>query len=338
MTEKDRVLIGRAAELLRPLLRQARTAVLCTHVGPDGDGVGAEICLHQYLRMLGVDARILNADPLPERYRFLDPDGEVAIFSEEEHGALVRNADLIFVLDNSAVDRLGPLEKAVRASRATTICIDHHNVVDPFWKVNIVDQEACATGELVFQIVKALGGRLNLPAAQAAYVSMVTDTGNFRFSKTSARCHEAAAELLGVGVSPQQVYEEVFERNSPELIRLGGVALAGLRIGSGGRLAWITLSRDQILACGADSEDTSDVVNWLLAIDGVRVAVLFKELENGRVKVSLRSKGALDVNRLAAGFGGGGHSNASGTVIEATLQGAIDTILTACRELIERSP
>jgi phosphoesterase RecJ-like protein len=335
MTEKDHALITEAANRLKPLLESARTAALCTHVTPDGDGIGAEICLHRHLKDLGIEARILNTEPLPDRFRFLDNGSDVEVFDETEHGAFVRNADLIFMLDNSAVTRLGPLEASIRGSRATTICIDHHNVLEPFWKINIVDEEACATGELVFQIIKALGGRPDLRAAQAAYVSMVTDTGYFRYSKTSPRCHEAAAEMLAAGVSPQRVYEEVFERSTEALIRLSGVALADLRLESDGKLAWITLTLDQVRACRAELEDTSDVVNHLLAIDGVRIAVLFKEQERGRVKLSFRSKADLDVNRLAASFGGGGHTNASGVVIEATLQEAIDRILPTCRGLLQ---
>lgn len=336
MREQDLRLISEAARTLRPLLKTARTAALCTHIDPDGDGIGAEICLLGYLRELGIEARVINTEPLPARYRFLDPGGAVEVYDAARHDAFMRGADLLFMLDNSAVTRLGPLEPEVRASRATTICIDHHDVLEPFWKINIIDRQACATGELVFQIIKALGGRLDRLSAQAAYVSMVTDTGYFRFSKTSPRCHEAAAEMLAAGVEPPLVYQEVFERNSPALVRLGGTALAGLRVEEGGRLAWISLTRDQIGACEAESEDTSDIINELLTIDGVRLAVLFKELSGDRTKLSFRSKGDLDVNRLAARFGGGGHTNAAGAVVKGALDGTIDRILAPCRELLKR--
>ena len=266
MIEKDREMISDAAQRLKPLLDGARTAGLTTHVTPDGDGIGAELCLLGHLRMLGIDARVINTEPLPAKYRFLDPGRAVEVFDAAKHDAFLRGADLIFMLDNSATTRMGPLEPAIRASRAVTVCIDHHNVVEPFWKVNIIDPEACATGELVFQIIKAMGGRVDRNAAQAAYVSLVTDTGYFRFSKTSPRCHEAAAEMLATGVRPPQVYEEVFERNSAALLRLGGVAMADLRQEEGGRLAWISLAREQVVRCQAETEDTSEIVNDLLEI------------------------------------------------------------------------
>ncbi len=336
MTQRDREFIEGAARTLGPLLSSARTAALCTHVNPDGDGIGSEICLYHHLKALGIEARIVNTEGLPPRYRFLDPGGAVEVFDASRHEVFLRGADLLFMLDNSALTRLGPLEPAIRASRATTVCIDHHNVLEPFWKINIVDEEACATGELVFQILKALGGRVGLPAAQAAYVSLVTDTGYFRFSKTSPRCHQAAAEMLALGVDPPRVYQEVFERNSAALVRLGGAALSGLRLLEGGRLALITLTRQQVLDCDAEAEDTSEVVNGLLAIDGVRVAVMFKELEGGRVKLSFRSKGGLDVNGLAARFGGGGHRNAAGAVLEGTLESAMARVLDSCRDLLRQ--
>ncbi len=336
MTEKDRAMIADAARRLKPLVDSARAAALITHVTPDGDGIGAEICLFGHLEARGIDARIINTEPLAARYRFLDPGGAVEVFDAATHEAFLRGADLIIMLDNSATSRMGPLEPAVRASRATTVCIDHHNVIEPFWKVNIVDSDSCATGELVFQIIKAMGGQVDRNAAQAAYVSLVTDTGYFRFSKTSPRCHEAAAEMLAAGVNPPLVYEEVFERNSAALLRLGGVAMADLRQEEEGRLAWVSLTREQVLRCGAEMEDTSDIVSDLLSIDGVRLAVLFKEMDGDRTKLSFRSKGRLDVNRLACQFGGGGHTNAAGAVVPGGVEETIRGVLPWCRELLKR--
>ena len=327
----------KAATTLRPLLDRAKTAVLATHVTPDGDGIGAEICWHSYLRSRGIEARIFNTETTPLRYRFLDEAGAVEVYDETKHGDFLRSADLLFMLDNSAPSRFGPLEAAARASRAVTVCIDHHNLVDPFWKVNLIDSSSAATGEMVYRIIEALGGDPDFTAAQAAYVSLVTDTGSFRFGKTSPASHQLAARLLAKGVRPPRVHEEVYERTSASLVRLAGMALAGLRLEEEGRLAWIAMTLAQVRESGAEHEDTSDVVNELLTIDGVRVAVLLKELAGGRLKLSFRSKGTLDVNRVAQSFGGGGHTNASGAVIP----GAIDTkgeeILRSCRELLNRT-
>jgi len=336
VTPRDRALIEEAARRLRPLLKGAKRIALCTHINPDGDGIGSEICLLHHLVSLGIETRIINTEALPLRYRFLDPEGAAEVFDAKRHEPFLKTADLVFMLDNSSPARLGPLEAAVRGSSATTVCIDHHNLIDPFWKVNIIDEEACATGELVFQIVKALGGAVNRLAAQAAYVSLVTDTGYFRFSKTSPRCHEAAAEMLALGVEPPRVYQEVYERNSPALVRLGGVAMAGLELLEEGRLGCITLTRAQLAACRGEQEDTSEIINELLSIDGVRAAVLFKELDGNRVKLSFRSKGSIDVNHLASRFGGGGHKNAAGAVIEGSLEEVTRRVLGPFREIVRR--
>lgn len=326
----------KAAARLRPLLETARTAALATHITPDGDGIGAEICLHSYLTARGIEARILNTEATPLKYRFLDEKNAVEVFDAKRHDAFLRQADLFFMLDNSAPSRLGPLEEATRASRATTVCIDHHNLVDPFWKVNLVDSQASATGEMVYRIVEALGGKPDFTASQAAYVSLVTDTGYFRFGKTAPRSHRLAADLLAAGVSPPRVYEEVYERGSAALVRLGGLALAGLTLEEDGRLAWIRMTHEDVTRCGAEGEDTSDIVNELLTIDRVRLAVLFKELEGQRVKLSFRSKGSLDVNRVAQSFGGGGHTNASGAVVAGRLEELVPRVLEPCRALLRR--
>lgn len=331
----DEFSTSKAAERLEPLLAAAKTAVLATHVSPDGDGIGAEICLHSYLLSRGIEARIFNTEATPLRYRFLDERGAIEVYDEARHGGFLRAADLLFMLDNSAPARFGPLEASARASRATTVCIDHHNLIDPFWKVNLIDPSAAATGEMVYRIVEALGGRPDFTAAQAAYVSLVTDTGSFRFGKTAPRSHRLAADLLEQGVSPPRVHEEVYERGSAALVRLAGTALAGLQVGEQGRLAWITLTLRQVKDCDAVSEDTSDVVNELLTIDGVRLAVLLKELDGGRVKLSFRSKGSLDVNRIAQSFGGGGHTNASGAVVPGTIAQRLEEILKPCRALLQ---
>ena len=324
-----------AAERLEPLIAGAKTAVLATHVSPDGDGIGAEICLHGYLASRGIETRIFNTEATPMRYQFLDERGAIEVYDEAEHGGFLRAADLLFMLDNSAPARFGPLEAAARASRATTVCIDHHNLIDPFWKVNLIDPSAAATGEMVYRIVEALGGRPDFTAAQAAYVSLLTDTGSFRFGKTAPRSHLLAADLLAAGVSPPIVHEQVYERSSAALVRLAGTALAGLQLGENGRLGWITLTLQQVRDCGAVNEDTSDVINELLTIDGVRLAVLVKELEGGRVKLSFRSKGTLDVNKVAQSFGGGGHTNASGAVIPGTIADRLEEILKPCRALLQ---
>ena len=276
----------------------------------------------------------MNPDGTPERYHFLDPGQDIRVFDDKTGPALIRDADLLFMLDNSSLNRLGTMEPHVQSCDLVSICVDHHSTTDGFWTINLIDETACATGEMIFDLVTALGGYPDLPAAIALYTALVTDTGHFRFSKTSPRSHRIASELLRLGVDPARVYQEVYERNSESFVRLMGVALAGARLEGAGGLAWIALTRKQILDCRAEQADTSEIVNHLFTIQGVRIALLFKELPDGRVKVSLRSKGAIDIHQVAARFQGGGHQNASGAVLEGPLETAIQRVLGDAKPLL----
>jgi len=319
---------------IRREIALARRILLTTHQNPDGDGIGSEIALAAYLRSAGKPPLILNPDPLPERYRFLDPGGEVGTFDEKGGTGPVKSCDLIFMLDNSSPNRLGKMEGAIRGSEAVRICIDHHDTTDGFWTVNLIDESACATGEIIYDLVCALGGVLDLPSAVALYTALVTDTGHFRFSKTSSRSHRIVADLLRMGVDPARVYQAVYEQHSEGFVRLLGQALAGCRLEPGGALAWIALTQRQIVDCRAEEADTSEMVNHLFTIRGVRLGLLFKELPDGKVKVSLRSKGEIDVNRVAGRYGGGGHQNASGAVLDGPLEEAARRVVADAKKIL----
>ena len=321
-------------ERVRQELQRSRRILLTTHQNSDGDGLGSEVALSAYLKGIGKENLILNPDAAPERYRFLDPAGEIRFFDDATGPDLVRGCDLIITLDNSSLHRLGRMEQAVVDSGSKSLCIDHHSTTDPFWGVNVIDESACATGEMVHDLIKALGGTLDTASAVALYTAMVTDTGNFRFSKTSPRSHRIAAELLAKGVDPARVYEQVYEQQPEGFVRLMGLALSAFRLEAGGRLGWIALTRSQMIECSAEQADTSEIVNHLFGIRGVRVCLLFKELPDGKVKVSLRSKGSIDVHKVATTYGGGGHQNASGAVVEGPLESAVARLVSDARALL----
>ena len=321
-------------EKVRRELQRARKILLTTHQNPDGDGLGSEVALASHLKRLGKEVAILNPDEVPERYRFLDSSGEIGAFDPASGPARIRGCDLIITLDNSSLHRMGSMEQSVRASPAVSLCVDHHTTTDPFWGVNVIDETACATGEIIYDLVKALGGTIDSHSAVALYTAMITDTGNFRFSKTSPRSHRIAADLLALGVDPARVYELVYEQQPEGFVRLVGAALSVFRLESEGRLGWIALTRRQITECDAENADTSEIVNHLFAIRGVRICLLFKELPDGRAKVSLRSKGTIDVHRVATAYGGGGHQNASGAVVEGPLESAVARVVADVRSLL----
>lgn len=318
-----------AHDLFRRLLEDVERLVLTTHVNPDGDGIGSEIALARFLGERGKRVRIVNGDATPETLGFVEqPEGRIEVYDPGRHDKLIEEAELIVLVDNSAPDRLGRMEATMMAAAARTLCIDHHPARDAPWAHNIVDVESCATAAMIFELTRAAGWEPDFEAAQAIYVGLATDTGFFRFNSTNAEAHRVAAEVLRIGVEPAHAYQQVYERNTAAYTRLLGHALTGLTVSAGGAVASVELRRELISSLEAEEVDSGEITTPLLAMDGVRVAILFRELPGGRIKVSLRSKGDLDVHRLATEFGGGGHRNASGIVSD----GPMDRVVAAVTE------
>lgn len=317
-------MIGAAGHAsFQALLQRHRRFVLTSHVNPDGDAIGSEMGLARFLRSRGAEVRIVNQDPTPDTLLFLEKDGfRAEVYDEAVHAAVLDQAERLVLLDNSAPDRFGRVTPRLLSLAEKTFCIDHHPTRETPWAETILDDASCATAEMIFELVTRAGWRPDRAAAEALYVGISTDTGVFRFNSTTPRAHEIAAELLRLGVEPARAYQEIYERNSVAYTRLLGQALTSLRLDAGGAVASVRITRAMLQATDGDGIDTSEMTTALLAMDGVRVALLFRELPGGRIKVSLRSKGDLDVHRLASGFGGGGHRNASGIV----LAGALDDV------------
>lgn len=303
---------------LAPLVEGGERFALLTHVNADGDGLGSSIALYAFLRGLGKRSRVIVTEPVPDNYRFLALAGSIELYQPGESDRFVEEADAVFVLDNGSMARLGPLEAPTRRSRGVKVCIDHHETIDPGWDIAIVDEKASASGEIVYEILQALGGQITAEIAEALYVSIITDTGHFRFSKTRPLSHRIAAHLLEHGLKPDRIYQEIYERNSEGYVRLLGQGLSAMQRAREGALVWTSLDLKSQQDLDALDLDTGGIVNTLLAMVGVRVAMLFREMPNNRVKVSLRSKG-VDVHQLAVHHGGGGHRNAAGILLEGSL-------------------
>ncbi|HEX4823401.1 MAG TPA: bifunctional oligoribonuclease/PAP phosphatase NrnA [Candidatus Polarisedimenticolaceae bacterium] len=309
------------------LVERARVFVLVTHLNPDGDAIGSQVGLGRYLQSIGREVRLINQDATPKELAFLEFDGPAGeAYDPARHDGFLDAADAIVLVDNSAPDRLGRMEAPALARVAKTFCIDHHPSRETPWAENVIDTTAAATALLVYELLRAREYTPDRAAADALYSGLATDTGFFRFNSTSPRALRVAADLLELGADPTRCYREVFERNSPAYTRLLGRALAGLSLSDDGRVGSVAVTLAMVEACGAAGVDTSEVTTPVLAVDGVRLAILFRELPEGKVKVSLRSKGAIDVQQLAAEFGGGGHRNASGIVLPGRFDDVVKTL------------
>ncbi|HTR22209.1 MAG TPA: bifunctional oligoribonuclease/PAP phosphatase NrnA [Gemmatimonadales bacterium] len=319
------------AELFVPGRRVAMT----THVNADGDGVGSEVGLWHLLTGRRCEPFIVNPTPIPDRFGFLIPAGA------DQSGRGVRaleRAEAVVVLDIADLGRLGPLAGAVRDRGVPVACIDHH--VSPGTLPDgprLVAPEATATAELVFDLASALEWPISPDAARALYVGILTDTGGFRFSNTTARALRVAAALLERGVEPETIYEQVYASAPEGRIRLLSEVLQTLVVEPEVGLAWVTVPADALDRHGATADDLDGIVEFPRSIAGVRLSLLFRSLANGRIKVSFRSMGTVDVSELAHQFGGGGHRKAAGASLEGSVAAVQERVLQAARAYLRAS-
>ncbi len=324
----------RAAKALASIFEPGMRVGLMTHVNADGDGSGCVVALWHLLTRLGARPAITNPTPFPERYRFLLDGAEEADKTADAVRHLER-ADAVVVLDISDLGRLGHLGRVLERSTIPVACIDHH-VSDGALPdgPRLVDPAACATAELVFDLAQSVGWELNNQAARALYVAIMTDTGGFRFSNTSARTLQIAAHLLGQGLNPEEIYTQVYASEPEGRLRLLSEVLETLVVERRYGLAWVTVPPGALEQHGLRGDDLEGVVEFPRSIRDVRLALLFRPLANGRIKVSFRSVGEVNVARLAEGFGGGGHRRAAGASLVGDLAEVQRVVLAAARDML----
>ena len=328
----------RLAEL-QPLLerlRAARRVVLTTHVNADGDGVGSEVAVASWLRGWGIAAMIVNPTRFPAPLRFLARADWVSDWGEPEASRVVAGADLFLVLDTSEPGRLG--EVAERLPRDRTLVLDHHPPgAASAGALALRDPSAAATGELVWDLLTLAEAPLTPDIALALYVALVSDTGSFRYANTTPRVHAIAARLLQHGVDPERVYRQLFATVPLRRLELLREALATVQVDADLPLSWISISRDVAHRTGATGDDFDGLVEHARSLEGTQVAILFRETEDRRTKMSFRSNGDADVNRLARQFGGGGHVKAAGAMVPEPLERVRPRVLEAARALLRLS-
>lgn len=322
-----------AREVASALTPGSRVA-LTTHVNADGDGAGSEVALYHLVTGLGIRAVIANPTPFPDRYRFLLEGIEHADKSADavRH---IRRADVILVLDISDLNRLGHLGRWVGEADAPVACIDHHvsNGSLPDGP-RLMDSTACATGELVYDLAHSASWDLDAGASRGIYVAMLTDTGGFRFSNTTARTLHVAGNLLERGLDAEEIYRDVYANDPEGRVRLLGEVLDTLVVEDTFGLAWVTVPPGALERHGVGPDQLEGIVELPRSIRGVRLALLFRQLSNGRIKVSFRSMGDIDVAELAGQFGGGGHRKAAGASIEGSLAEVQGTVLPLARQVM----
>ncbi len=308
-------------QLLDILSRPGGQGLMLGHVHPDGDVLGTLLGLGSSLEAEGWSLTYAGPHPVPEVLAFLPGAGRWQVWSVPP-----RAFDVIVLTDCPSDERTEGLLGAARGASTQVLNIDHHPDNRGYGTVNWIDPSAAATGEMVFDLIRALGHRVTPEIALNLFTAIHTDTGSFRYSNTTAKTFLIAAELLASGADPALVSDRLYQRRSKDALRTLGEVLGRVEVSGDGRVAWLTVPRglasDAFLAA-------EDLVTYPRSIEGVKVALLLSEEGAGLVKVSLRGKGQVAVNRIAQGFGGGGHDNAAGCTLRGTIEEATSAILTA---------
>ena len=320
-----------AIERIAAVLSTTKTVALSTHMNADGDGCGSEIALALLLAQQGIAATIVNPTPWPALFDFLLADSGVKDETTKGSAAL-KAIDGLIVLDISDLKRLGNIADSVRALKKPKVVIDHHiPSAEPPGETILADTTACATGELIYDFASTLDLEITPEIARAIYIAMLTDTGGFRFSNTSPRCHAIAGELLSAGVNPEDMYVRIYASSPPGRVQLLAEVLATLQFDLEAGLAWLTMATGLLEKYNVRQEDLDGIVEHARSIAGTKMALFFRDLGHGKVKLSFRSTGKVDVNEFAHQFGGGGHAKAAGAMVAGTIDEVRDRVIAAAR-------
>ncbi len=298
---------------LKKIIEENSNFIITCHVNPDADAIGSELAFADLLRQKNKNVKVINYSKTPYNLEFLDKDNIIEKYETTKHDDIIKTADVIILLDLNQLSRTVKMENAVRTSGAVKVCIDHHTEPEKFSEFMIVNKNYSSTGEIIFDFITQTGiAELNYNIALQLYAAIMTDTGSFRFERTTPELHRKVAILLEKGVSPYDVYDKIYAQFYLSRNKLLGYALTTLELSESGKVAYMTITQKMLKETGALEADVDGFVNYCLEIKGVQIGMLFFELKDG-VKVSFRSKLDVPVNVLAEKFNGGGHFNASGT-------------------------
>ncbi|MGB9178934.1 MAG: bifunctional oligoribonuclease/PAP phosphatase NrnA [Pyrinomonadaceae bacterium] len=309
------------------LIDAKRRFAITSHVRPDGDSLGSSLGLYWLLRALEKDVEVIMRDEVPHAYQKLPGAEHVRVTPGVD-----RAYDAVFVIECSDITRPGLID----LEKQFVVNIDHHSTTALFGSINWIDSTASAVGEMIYNLCKAIGVRVTREIAECAYTALLTDTGSFHYSNTTERTFKVASELVRAGVKPAKISEAVFSNYPWSKIGLLSEVLATVRRDETGRVAWMRQSLEMQERAHASDEDADGFVNYPLSVGDVEAVVLLKECAPGMYRTSLRSKGEVNVARIAEKFGGGGHRNAAGCTLTGEWDEAERTVVSLLKKEVER--
>ena len=313
------------------LIDRATNVLVTTHTKPDGDACGCVAVLTEVLRSRGKTVQPVFLSPAPQWYRFLFAEEIPVLQTEEQVDSLIAGElgdfDLTVIVDTNSYSQLPRFERYLRQTTAPVLVIDHHVTSDGLGQVQLVDATAAAAGLVSYEFLRGTGWPLTSKMAEALFVAIATDTGWFQFNNTDSRTYRRSAELIDLGAEPAQIYDKLYHNFSYARFQLMQAMLAHLELLLDGRYAVQHILQEDFTRTGATYQDTENLINECHRIDSVVVSALLVELKDGRVRCSLRSRGAVDVSVIATKYGGGGHKMAAGTFLPGPIEHAKQLIL-----------
>jgi bifunctional oligoribonuclease and PAP phosphatase NrnA len=291
---------------VRDAIQQRQRFAITSHARPDGDAIGSQLAMAYALRQLGKQVTLINSDPAPPAFQPFPGVDDIQL-SKTAHGEF----DAVIVMECGDLSRTG----VEGFERYFVVNIDHHPGNKAYGAINWIDEGAAACGELVFDLINALGVALTPEIATHVYITILTDTGGFHFSHITPRTFEICRRCTEAGAQPEAIARAVYDNNSLGRLRLMGAVLHGLEFEAEGRAALAALTLEMLQTTGATHDDADGLINIPLTVKEIQAVGFFKEIAPNTFRISLRSKGAVDVNRVAGVFGGGGHKNAAGCTV-----------------------
>lgn len=303
------------------LLVQNDNIGIISHITPDGDALGSSAALGLALERLGKRVALLRNDKLPSKYGFL-PGSHLAVDCEK----VPFTPDILVALDCGDLERLGSGIQYYDKTK-TVINIDHHISNTMFGNLNIVDTNAAATAEIVYQVIKLMGVKMDLEIATCLFTAIAADTGCFRYDNTTIITHGIAGELISIGVKSSDICRRIYSLRTPEQTKMLGRAIDSIRLYHGGKTAVMRITKQMMQETDCGQEELEGIIEFARDIEGVEIAALLRETDGDEIKVGLRSNEYADTSEIAAEFGGGGHKKASGCTIRASMDEAAEMLL-----------
>jgi len=303
------------------IIGENRKFIIASHMNPEGDAVASSLAMAYILKKEKKKVWLYNRDKIPEQFSFLPNYSHIKNYLPKG------KMDVAIIVDTATTELLGKeFQEFLKRQVDHIVKIDHHRTSEKFGDIKIIMPGACSTGEIIYYLLKHMRYRIDRPLADCIYTSIFTDTGGFHFPNSKINAFKIATEMVEAGVKPWMIYDYLFDHQTPNAIDLLSRALATLKLSAGGRIASIYVSENMLKSTKTTRKDTEGLINYPRSISSVKIAVMFRE-EDGKTKVSLRSKGDIDVSRIAQKYGGGGHKGASAFIFPDNLKSTMRKVL-----------